>query len=366
MYGRQFLSVALACSSYHLIIVTSYTEEGGASVTCTPENPQLVQIRGASLLQSRQKRSWLSSKLQIPLPPPEEIVDPILYLDTVRDALTGVILKTPSVEGGILDLGEADASALRRTDMDEGRRYAGEDWCDFCYTLGGTARVDNVRELVEKTIKEGIPGDFLEAGTWRGGSAIMARAVQKVMGEGAKRHTYLCDSFAGLPLSSTNRDDDIWSHGRAFEVSQSEVEDNVKRFHVLDSNVHFKKGYFFDTLPKLRQEFKETGVQLAVLRGDGDMYESWMDMLYNLYEFVPVGGYVICDDCPSLVPSQEAVLDFCEHHKISTPIQAVKGSGSGTFWRKESLTVVNYSHYLEWNATRIFRNKSNIIESDKA
>merc|ERR1740130_597717 len=108
------------------------------------------------------------------------------------------------------------------------------------------------------------------------------------MGEGEKRHTYLCDSFSGLPLSSQTKDDDSWSSAQFLEVSQSEVEDNLKRFHVLDSNVHFKKGYFSESLPKLRQELKETGGQLAVLRGDGDMYESWMDILYNLYEFVAV------------------------------------------------------------------------------
>ena len=34
-----------------------------------------------------------------------------------------------------------------------------------------------------------------------------------------------------------------------------------------------------------------------MLYGDGDMFESFYDILYNLYEFVPVGGWFVCDDC---------------------------------------------------------------------
>jgi len=100
---------------------------------------------------------------------------------------------------------------------------------------------------------------------------------------------------------------------------------------------------------------KQKGRQLAVLRGDGDMYESYMDILYNLYDFVPVGGYFICDDCPVIHVAKQAIDDFRMEHKISDPIQAVEGSITGSFWRKVSPTVVNYSKYLEWNATRTLK-----------
>ena len=67
-----------------------------------------------------------------------------------------------------------------------------------------------------------------------------------------------------------------------------------------------------------------TGRPLAVLRMDGDMYESLTDTLYNLYEFVPVGGYVICDDCHirgtgkmGIGESAKAVDDFRKLHGIT-------------------------------------------------
>merc|ERR1719242_1464811 len=101
------------------------------------------------------------------------------------------------------------------------------------------------------------------------------------------------------------------------EVSQSEVEDNFKQFVSLDDNVRFRKGYFSESLPKLREELTADGRQLAVLRGDGDMFESYYDILYNLYEFVPVGGYFICDDCPAIPEAQRAIETFRESHGIT-------------------------------------------------
>merc|ERR1719195_804101 len=108
------------------------------------------------------------------------------------------------------------------------------------------------------------------------------------MGEDEGRRTYVCDSFSGLPRASTADDDDAWSEVHLFEVAQSEVEDNFKRFVPLDDNVRFRKGYFSESLPNVHEELQAEGRQLAVLRGDGDMYESFLDILYNLYDFVAV------------------------------------------------------------------------------
>jgi len=270
-----------------------------------------------------------------------------LYLDNVRDTLTGSILRTRGIAC-------QEGQSPEPIPFDKGVRWLGTEWCEYCFTMTGGARVQNVRDLVEETISKSIPGDFLEAGSWRGGASIMARVVQHVMGEDKNRRTYVCDSFSGLPKSSTEQDGNFWSRMHYLEVSQSEVEDNFKQFVSLDDNVRFRKGYFSQSLPKLREELKADGRQLAVLRGDGDMYESYMDILYNLYEFVPVGGYFICDDCPGIIVAQKAVDDFRRDNAIEDEIHAVSGSGAGTFWRKGRPTSVNYAKYLEWNTTRVF------------
>jgi len=277
-----------------------------------------------------------------------------LYLDTVRDTLTGAILRTPSVSPGA-----GEAKNLQRIPFNKESRWAdpGGVWCDECFTMVGGARLQNVRHLVEKTILEQVPGDFLEAGAWRGGSSIMARVVQRVYHVDSNRKTWVCDSFSGLPPASQKNDVSVWTGMKFLEVSQEEVKENFRSFQALDSNVEFRKGYFSESLPKLRLELTREGRQIAVLRGDGDMYESFLDILYNLYEFVPVGGYFICDDCPKIDVAQQAIDEFRSHHGITSPIQKVPDSQWTTFWRKDENTPVDYSWYLSWNATRIYKKK---------
>lgn len=325
---------------------------GSAIIRCSCDYDACIKSDSDSNLDdlalSLLQKKTLKAHGRFELTPSENI-----YLDTVRDTLTGTILRTPGVKTG-----EGAGDKLERIPFDADMRWGGSTWCEECFTMAGGARVQNVRELVIKSITEQVPGDFLEAGSWRGGCSIMARVVQRVMHEEAQRRTYVCDSFSGLPPSSTPQDSDRWSNMNFLEVSQEEVAENFKSFQALDDNVLLRKGFFSESLPKVRHELKEQGRQIAVLRGDGDMYESFMDILYNLYEFVPVGGYFICDDCPKIAEAQRAIDDFRKHHGISAPMVRVEGSAYGSFWRKEVATDVDYNTYLLWNSTRSFRAKS--------
>jgi len=268
-----------------------------------------------------------------------------LGLDKLRDSLTGKDVHTRL-------LGPHVGSTLRWLPYNESELDAGATWCESCVTMAGTLRVEDVRNLVQRTIEKGVPGSFLEAGTWRGGSSIMARAVQKCMGEGVKRKVHVCDSFHGLPKASTKNDRDLWSKMTFLEVSREQVQENFKRYGMLDDGVEFHKGYFMLSLPPLRERFLADGTQLAVVRGDGDMYESYLDILFNLYDFVPVGGYFICDDCGYISVADRAIKLFREMHSITAKMES-NPSLRGRFWRKgEGEAPVFYAWYLQWNATR--------------
>lgn len=332
--------LALCCCVIPFLALAAFTKDG-----CTT-----YEQKGSSLLQVNTK---MTKGPKVHSDEAHTTVQATRYLDLVRDTITGTILRTPSVNtsGGF----QGNETSMGHSPYHEKTRWKGGDWCANCFSMAGGARVQNVRELVEKTIVEGIPGDFLEAGTWRGGCSIMARVVQRTMGEDVQRHTYVCDSFSGLPKSSQSADDDSWSKEHFLEVAQSEVEDNFKQFHALDSNVKFRRGYFAETLPSVRRELKQGGRRLAVLRGDGDMYESYMDILYNLYDLVSVGGYFICDDCPGITVAQRAIDDFRVQNNIVEQIHKINGSAAGTFWRKETSRPVDYGKYLKWNVTRTFK-----------
>ena len=85
-----------------------------------------------------------------------------------------------------------------REEFDPERRLYGRDWPKSAMTMIGTARMRNLRRLVETTLAEGVAGDLLEAGVWRGGACIYMRAV--LAAHAVKNRTvWVADSFAGLP-----------------------------------------------------------------------------------------------------------------------------------------------------------------------
>jgi len=266
-----------------------------------------------------------------------------LYLSTLRDTLTGTALQSPEIPPG---------SRLVAEPFNDENRNKGSTWCESCYTMSGNARLSNVWNLSEQVMRDNVPGDFVETGIWRGGTSIFARAVQRVHGQGDSRRVYACDSFSGLPPATTHQDSDIWSKMTFLSVSVDQVRDDFERFQMLDSNVRFVKGFFSQSLPILRAHFQDEGRHISILRGDGDMFESYYDILFNLYQFVPVGGYFICDDCPYIFEAERAVQQFRLRHKITEEISPVRGSIGGTFWRKEQEVFVDYAYYVEWNSTR--------------
>jgi hypothetical protein len=94
------------------------------------------------------------------------------------------------------------------------------------------------------------------------------------------------------------------------------VEDNFKRYGLFDDRVKFLVGYFNDTLPTIRDHGMR---KISLLRVDGDLYSSTMDVLESLYPMVTPGGYVIFDDYP-LPQSQRAVHDFFKQWGLDTKL----------------------------------------------
>ncbi len=211
---------------------------------------------------------------------------------------------------------------------DAARRAAGVDWPSSAHSMIGARRMFNLRCLCEYVIVNGVPGDFIETGVWRGGASIMMRAVLKAY-EVSDRSIWLADSFAGLPPPDIDKyPADLGDNLHAapeLAISLEAVQANFARYDLLDVQVRFLKGWFRDTLHKA-----PIG-RLAILRLDGDMYESTMDALKALYDKVSPGGFVIVDDY-FLASCRQAVTDFRVVRGISEPLQEI--DGNGVFWEK--------------------------------
>ena len=118
---------------------------------------------------------------------------------------------------------------------------------------------------------------------------------------------------------------DILHKHQFLSISEDEVAANFNKYSLLDDQVVFLKGWFKDTLPNAPID------KLAVMRLDGDMYESTMDVLVNLYPKLSTGGYCIIDDY-ALPACKQAVDDYRGKMNIKSPI--IEVDWTGVYWQK--------------------------------
>ena len=102
---------------------------------------------------------------------------------------------------------------------------------------------------------------------------------------------------------------------------------NFVEMGLLDSRVITVKGWFRDTMPSFPVE------KIAVLRLDGDLYESTIDPLNYLYDKVSAGGWVIIDDYDCFEACKAAVHDFLNARGLAPEIHHIDGVGA--FFRKD-------------------------------
>jgi O-methyltransferase len=218
----------------------------------------------------------------------------------------------------------------RELDDEELRlRVMGSDWPFSGLTMIGLERLDDLQACVESVVAEDIDGDVIEAGSWRGGAAILARATLDSLGAD-ERTVWVADSFQGLPAPDAvtfpaDRELDL-SHVDFLSVPVDEVRDHFARFG-LDRGIEFVEGFFDKTLPRLR------GQRWSVVRLDGDTYEATWVGLESLYPSLSAGGYLIVDDYGLISECQAAVDDYRREHAVTEPIEKV--DWNSVRWRRE-------------------------------
>jgi O-methyltransferase len=224
------------------------------------------------------------------------------------------------------ELEHFEPEAIEGVRSDPGGRYWWEHNLSFPFTMISPARIDNVEHAVRTVVADRIPGDFLEAGVWRGGVGILIRALLESLRE-SDRTVWMADSFEGLPAPTHEADrglalDANWM----LPASLEEVKANFAGFGLLDDRVKFVEGYFKDTLGDLAVG------PLAVLRLDGDYYSSTIETLDPLYDNVSPGGFVIIDDYGFYEGCRRAVHDFLDSRGLTPELISI--DDSGVYWRK--------------------------------
>jgi O-methyltransferase len=210
-------------------------------------------------------------------------------------------------------------------------RHQGLDWPMFAHTMIGRLRMNNLHQCMQIVMDENIEGDFIETGVWRGGACIFMRGFLKAYGV-TNRRVWVADSFEGLPapdLVNYPADKGLMLHSvDVLRVSLEQVQNNFRKYDLLDEQVCFLKGWFKDTLPTAPIE------KIAVARLDGDMYSSTMESLMSLYPKISNAGFIIIDDYFAVPQCRKAVTDFRDQLGIDDPIEKI--DWTGVFWRKSN------------------------------
>lgn len=267
--------------------------------------------------------------------------DPVeLYLDLMKRVLTNVVYPdealVPVAPRGFAKRAVARAFArlgltlARANGSTVAARRDGLENNPRAHTMIGLRRLDNIQRCVMQALDEGVPGDLLEAGVWRGGAVAFMRAILKARGV-TDRVVWVADSFQGLPAPDAARypadRGDTHFTKRWLAVPVEEVKETFRAYGLLDDQVRFIEGFFSESLPRA-----PIG-RLAVARIDVDMYESTTQALESLYPKLSIGGFVILDDWEIIPTCRKAIEDFRARHGIGEPIQAVDGNAG--FWRRE-------------------------------
>ncbi|PZO55150.1 MAG: macrocin O-methyltransferase [Alphaproteobacteria bacterium] len=191
-------------------------------------------------------------------------------------------------------------------------------------TLLTRTQLDLVQEAIRVLEERKVPGDFIEAGIWRGGVIILMRALMNAYGI-TNRQIVASDSFAGIPKNVRDHNDPVDYWNDRWIASLEDVRGNIARFGLLDEKVEFLVGFFSDTLHTLAPDRR-----FALIRLDSDSYESVETSLMQLYPRLSPGGILIIDDW-HLNGCKAAVMDYRAKHSVTEEIRVVEGNG---YWVK--------------------------------
>ncbi len=183
-------------------------------------------------------------------------------------------------------------------------------------------------DLTALVEKNNLAGAIVECGVWRGGCA----AVMATVAAESNRKIWLFDSFEGMP-AATKEDlgeaATLLSNGM-MSGALSSVGTNIasvdevrvllfKSLRLKEDNISIVKGWFQDTLPLYRDRIGA----IAILRIDGDWYESTKVCIESLYDNVVNEGYIIIDDYGFFPGCKKAVDDFLERRCLKVQLNKV-------------------------------------------
>jgi len=188
------------------------------------------------------------------------------------------------------------------------------------YTMCGDARLRGLYRAIRHVVAHDVPGDIVECGAARGGSAALMGLALKAAGSG--RPLWVLDTFEGMPPPTS--DDPDWKIASLYtgkvRGDLREVQALFQRLGIAD-RCKLVKGLFAETLSKCDAE------SIAVLHLDCDWYESVKVCIDHLYDRVSRGGIIQIDDYGHWQGARKAVDEFLRRRSINVGLQRLDYTG---------------------------------------
>jgi O-methyltransferase len=214
------------------------------------------------------------------------------------------------------------------------------------YTMTTFERLASLWEQVRYLDRCGIAGDLVECGVWKGGSVGLMALAHLARGRPPVRTLHLFDSFEGLPEPRAEVDglEAVAYAGRrgggkleSIDLCVGTLADNrrllEKEIGYPSSLLRYHAGWFEDTLPR---DAPGLGA-IALLRLDGDWYESTRITLAHLYSKVVPGGVVVIDDYGQWEGCRRAVDEYLS--TLAEPVLLNHIDHSARYWVRTSCAV---------------------------
>lgn len=182
------------------------------------------------------------------------------------------------------------------------------------YTVTSKISLYSLYKAVEYIVKKKVPGDFVECGVWKGGSAMVIIYTLLKMNE-TYRKIYLYDTYTGMTeptvedfaIPSKKPAVQKWNKNKFCDWSFAtlkEVKENLKFTAYPQENLLFIKGRVEDTIPQTISS------KIALLRLDTDWYRSTKHELIHLYPRLSTNGVLIVDDYGYWAGAKKAVDEY--------------------------------------------------------
>jgi len=202
---------------------------------------------------------------------------------------------------------------------------------------------------------------FVECGVAKGGCLALMKYVA-----GDNNKIFGFDSFEGMPdidkekdIGSWNKSCPLTGYGKIGDNLSGGIKSVYNTFEKLDLNFHnteLIKGFFKNTL-KVKENINKLG-DIAVLRLDGDWYNSVKICLDELYDKVVNGGVIIIDDYGHFIGAKNATDEFRVINNIKSPL--LQTDYTEFYWVKKSSVKIKKNNSVNiyddlWTCSDEFR-----------